>query len=39
MTSYVTTNTVAVTDGNLDIDFTSVVNESKISAIEITRSN
>uniref|UniRef100_UPI0011B06C26 malectin domain-containing carbohydrate-binding protein n=1 Tax=Cryobacterium sp. Y82 TaxID=2045017 RepID=UPI0011B06C26 len=37
MAAYVTTNTVTVTDGNLDIDFTSTVNQPKVSAIEVIR--
>ncbi|WP_411699585.1 malectin domain-containing carbohydrate-binding protein [Conyzicola sp.] len=37
MTALVTTNLVTLTDGNLDIDFTSTVDQAKISAIEIVR--
>ena len=37
MSALVTTNLVTLTDGNLDIDFTSTVDQAKISAIEITR--
>ena len=37
MTAYVTTNTVTVTGGVLDIDFTATVNQPKVSAIEIIR--
>ncbi|MCU1437165.1 MAG: hypothetical protein JWP66_252, partial [Naasia sp.] len=35
MTAYITTNTVSVTDGNLDLDFTASVDQPKVSAIEI----
>ena len=35
MTAHVRSNTLAVTDGNLDIDFSSTVDQAKISAIEI----
>jgi fibronectin type 3 domain-containing protein len=37
MTAYITSNTLDVTDGNLDIDFTSTVDQPKVSAIEILR--
>ncbi|MFU8945160.1 malectin domain-containing carbohydrate-binding protein [Mycetocola zhadangensis] len=37
MAAYVTTNTVTVTDGVLDIDFAATTNQPKVSAIEIIR--
>ena len=37
MAAYVTTNTVTVTGGNLDIDFSATVNQPKVSAIEVIR--
>ncbi|WP_354500164.1 malectin domain-containing carbohydrate-binding protein [Mycetocola sp. 2940] len=36
-TAYVTTNTVTVTGGVLDIDFTATVNQPTVSAIEVIR--
>ncbi|WP_035767076.1 malectin domain-containing carbohydrate-binding protein, partial [Arthrobacter sp. TB 23] len=35
MTAHVVSTVVPVTDGNLDLDFTSTVDQAKISAIEI----
>ncbi|MGO4692097.1 PA14 domain-containing protein [Glaciibacter sp. 2TAF33] len=35
MTAYVTTNTITVTDGVLNIDFSASVNQPKVSAIEV----
>ncbi|MFD3446805.1 malectin domain-containing carbohydrate-binding protein, partial [Microbacteriaceae bacterium 4G12] len=35
MTAHVRSNTLTVTDGNLDIDFSSTVDQAKVSAIEI----
>jgi fibronectin type 3 domain-containing protein len=37
MTAHITSNTLNVTDGNLDIDFTATVDQPKVSAIEIVR--
>ena len=37
MAAYVTTNTVTVTGGVLDIDFSATVNQPKVSAIEVIR--
>ncbi|MFD3443829.1 malectin domain-containing carbohydrate-binding protein, partial [Microbacteriaceae bacterium 4G12] len=37
MTAYVTTNSVVVTDGNMDIDFAATVDFPSVSAVEIVR--
>ena len=37
MTAYITTNSVPVTDGTLNIALTASVNQPKVSAIEIVK--
>ncbi|GMA32717.1 hypothetical protein [Litorihabitans aurantiacus] len=37
MTAFITTNTIAVTDGTLNIAFSSTVDQPKVSAIEIVK--